>query len=556
MAPNPDNPTEGAPGLDGRTREILALTEEAQGLLSSGRLREAANAAHRAVGMEPRTHRPWLVLARILEAQGGLDAAYQAYIRAVGLANEAQEFAGEMGRLALRLGINDAAEQLLAMHLQASPESPDMLAALAEAQMGRGAFDEAHATLKVVLEADPTQPQLWRALGRLLCMEGRHAQSIVFFEESLRLDPHSAAARDGLAEALLHGAGDVDEALRQGAQAVALAQPTEAGAIVEAQARRLLAAGRLADGWKALADADRLGYVETKVAAPRWDGASALEGRLLVTGEPHTLDEVLLAYAVPALIDRSPPLMLAVSERWEALARRSFPEAVVVPLLSRLSDGRRQLAVGLDSPHGHAGERVGAWTPFRAMLAAGQPDFRAARPYLQVDEERVRHWRDQLRPIGPGPKIGVLWRPPEFVGGRAWELPPLSALRRPLSTPGLRLVAVRPEASIEDFDGIREAHGLEVYDPIGLKRGDLDDLAALMCALDVTVGPPHEATFAAAACGAEVWFLSLARHWAMLGTGGFPCFPRARTIIVPAPDDWAAPMAELEAALAALARPA
>ncbi len=301
-----------------------------------------------------------------------------------------------MGRLALRIGKFDVAEEVLSVHVKEAPATPRAIANLGLAQAMVRGYDRAQATLTAALEAHPDAALLWLTLGQVLCFQGRHAQAIVFFGEALRFDPAMTSALDGVADALLLGAGDVEQALAASEAAVAGASAEEIVAMTAAHARRLLAAGRLSEGWTAFAQAMEPGEaaaIEVKAAAPPWRRGMAVNGRLLLIGEQNPVEAILLAQVIPDLIADSQPLILAVEPHWRELARRSFPEATLVPLLERQRDGKRQQAADLDSAQLHNGELVAAWAPLRSMVRFHRErasDFAGAKPYLKADPERGR----------------------------------------------------------------------------------------------------------------------------------------------------------------------
>lgn len=538
--------------------QVVALTAKAEALLLAGRIDAAVQVAQEATVLGIGVERAWRVLAEAFEARGDLGAASAAYGQAAGLAEDGRHLHGPMGRLALRLGEYPAAERLLKAHLRENGPTPEAIADLARAQAEQLAFDRAHELLKAALEADPGQSRLWVALGELLRFQGRDAQSIVFFEEAARLDPHAAGARAGLADALLVSGGDIEAAVAAGEAAVAAATPSERPAVIAAHARRLLAAGRLAEGWAALVECAVPGpaaAIDIRVAAPRWTPGMPSDGPLLVIGEESVTDDILLAQVVPGLIADGRPLVLAVAPAWLNLARRSFPQTRVVPLVARSRGGRRQLAADVDAPHLHDGRLLAAWRPLRDVVAERRTrlaDFAPAAPYLTADPDRVRHWRDWLDGLGPGPKIGVRWRQPLLDAARPCEIPNLGDLQGPLSVPGLQLVSLQGGEVLGELDWIREALGLAIHEPPRLNEEDLDDLAALASALDVVVGAPGAPTYAAAACGARVWFLSTPWRWALLGEEAYPWFPDAR-IIFGDVADWSPAMEELGQSLYELA---
>ncbi|HEX7885745.1 MAG TPA: tetratricopeptide repeat protein [Phenylobacterium sp.] len=535
----------------------IALTERAEVFLRDGQLIQSIKAAAQAADLDPGQERTWLVLGRACEAANDFPAAFSAYGQALSIGDGVTGFGAEMGRVALRVGEHAIAESVLSLYVQDVAPDTEVIANLARAQMAQGAYDRAQATLTSGLEADAGRTRLWISLGELLCLQGRYGQSTVFFEEALRLEPGSAPARAGLAEAVLHAEGDDERALQLSAEAVADAAGEDIAPIVAGHARRLLATGRLAEGWAALARGAEPGaasLVASKVAAPRWIPGEPLHGRLLLMGEPDLARELLVAHVVPGLIAEGLPLILAVAPEWMSLARRSFPEAAIAPRLGRTWLGETQQAAELDTPLLHDGKFVAAWAPMRSMPSLGRgriEDFAGRAPYLRPEGRRVRHWREWLASLGRGPKVGITWRQPGLDVTQPWEVPSLGDLQPALATPGLRLVSLQDGEVADEAAIVGQSYGVTLHQPPGLVRGDLDDMAALARALDVVVGPPGVKTYLAAGCGAPTWFLATRWHWARLGTDDLPWFPKA-TVISADGSDWTAAMAELAQALAAL----
>ena len=221
MASSPNEPEKGAG--DAGVRDASSLMDEAEAELAAGHADEAADLALRAAATKVAPARALPLLARTREAQGDLTAALDVWSQAMDAAPKDPQISGETGRLALRLGKYALAERVLSTHVRQAPPTAEAIARLAWAQTGQKAFDRAQATLQAALEADAAQP--WLALAKLLCVQGRHAQGVVFFEESLRLVASSSEALDGIADALLLGAGVVERAISAGEAALAAGEP-------------------------------------------------------------------------------------------------------------------------------------------------------------------------------------------------------------------------------------------------------------------------------------------------------------------------------------------
>ncbi|PZQ65714.1 MAG: flagellar protein FlbA, partial [Phenylobacterium zucineum] len=126
-----------------------------------------------------------------------------------------------------------------------------------------------------------------------------------------------------------------------------------------------------------------------------------------------------------------------------------------------------------------------------------------------------------------------------------------------LSVAGVRFVNLQYGDCAEDLAALRAASGAEILQPPGIDlREDLDDLAALTAALDLTVAAANATGAIAGAVGAPLALLGPARSWTDLGADAYLWFPQARRLASPEPGAWQAPMAEAAALAAALpARP-
>ena len=84
-------------------------------------------------------------------------------------------------------------------------------------------------------------------------------------------------------------------------------------------------------------------------------------------------------------------------------------------------------------------------------------------------------------------------------------------------------------------------------------KNDLDDVAALSCALDIVLGPANATSNIAAACGADVWLISTPGAWPKLGTDRYPWYPKMRVFTPPGSNQWDAVMEDVAGALRTVA---
>ena len=116
-----------------------------------------------------------------------------------------------------------------------------------------------------------------------------------------------------------------------------------------------------------------------------------------------------------------------------------------------------------------------------------------------------------------------------------------------LTTPGCVMVNLQCGDVSEDL-AQAEAAGVRIWTPPMNLKDDLDDLAALSCALDLVIGPGIAGTNIAAAAGARTWLLYAPDDWHLLGTDRYPVYPRVRTFRRDF-DGWPQAIADVRAAL-------
>jgi hypothetical protein len=278
-------------------------------------------------------------------------------------------------------------------------------------------------------------------------------------------------------------------------------------------------------------------------------GIAGLEGRsLLLAAEQGLGDEVMFAGMIPDLIQALGPngrLALAVEPRLAPLFARSFPDAEVLAHRTQNIDGAPVRTVpGLKTA-------VDVWAPFAAPAEALRPKasrFPEAPGFLTPDPARVKHWRRVLAER-PGRKIGLLWKSAKLAGERQRLFAPFDAWRPVLHAPGFSFVNLQYGDCAEELAWARDRLGVDILQPPGIDlKGDLDDVAALCAALDLTIGFSNASFNLAGAVGAPAWLVAVHRAWTMLGTDHYPWYPQAR--VFSAPDGWPAALETVAAALA------
>lgn len=302
-------------------------------------------------------------------------------------------------------------------------------------------FDKA-----LALKSDNVHAMINKGLMHLKRAEP--AKCVELCTKALKIDPHSIAARDNRAQALLM--------LRQ-----------------------------WAEGWDDYQYS--LGGKHRKkrdYGVPEWNGQKGVT--VVVYGEQGIGDEILFASCIPDLM-RDCKVIIDCDHRLEGLFRRSFDCDVFG---TRFKEASPIVDMQIDYACS-----VGDLPRFYRRSEDAFPGG----AYLTPDPERVIQWRALLESL-PGRKIGIAWTgglPNTEKKTRSFDLQTFA----PLFDMGDTLISL--EYNTPDLTGTPVIH----WDR-AVKRGvDFDETMALIACLDMVVCVTTTAVHAAGAIGKECWCL-------------------------------------------------
>jgi tetratricopeptide (TPR) repeat protein len=550
--------------LESAISELKALTvapllRRAVAALRADDPKGGAEWALKALHQDERSGMAWYVLAVARERAGDFSNSLKAYQAALALLPDQSEVANDLGRLAFRMGMKDVAEQLFRRFLETHPDSLEAANNLACAVRDQGRSGDAIDILKAAIKLNPADALLWNTLGTVVCEQGDVATSITFYEEAMRLDPSFAKARYNRGNARL-ALGDLDAAMADCEAAMALA-PAQDDRLMMQLARSTIniAHGRIGEGWddyEARLNPQFAGATLFLIDAPAWTPGTPLKGKTFVLmGEQGLGDEVLFGNMIPDLLDAVGPdgrLILAVEPRLVALFQRSFPTAEVVGHGTYAVQGRTYRG----APELDGRKDLDLWAPMASPLRQFRRDlaaFPARDGYLTPDPARVAHWRRVLADAPAGRKVGVLWKSMKLDAGRQRYYSPFELWAPVLRTPGVTFVNIQYGDCAAEIGWAQRELGVSLWTPPGIDlKNDLDDIAALTSALDLTLGFANATSNIAAACAAPTWIISVPGAWTRLGTDRMPWYPNARIFLPPAFGRWEQTMSEVAVAVAAL----
>jgi tetratricopeptide (TPR) repeat protein len=547
--------------LEGAVDELKAMTtapilRRAIDALRAEDIQTGSELALKALEVDPKSGMAWYVLAVARERAGDFTQSIKAYEAALALLPEESDVANDLGRLAFRMGMKELAEALFRRYLAAHPTAWGTMSNLATAVKDQGRAADAIEILKVAIKGDPTDPQLWNTLGTVLSEQADFQKAILFYDEALRLDPDHAHARYNRGNARLES-GDAAGALEDCEAAVAVARAEDDRAMMRlARSTIKIAIGQIGEGWddyEARLDPQFAASTVFVVDRPAWTPDTDLAGEtLLVMGEQGLGDEVLFANMLPDVLEALGPdgkLVLALEPRLVPLFQRSFPTAEVVPHITYRQHGRNYRA----APELGDFERFDHWVPMASLLRRFRrrlEDFPAREGFLVPDPIRVANWRGVLETAPAGRKVGILWKSMKIEAARTRYYSPFQLWAPILKTAGVTFVNFQYGDCAAEIEWARRELGVDIWTPPGIDlKNDLDDIAALSCALDLTLGFANATSNIAAACGAPAWIISVPGAWSRLGTDHMPWYPQVRVFNPAGLDRWGETMAGVAEAL-------
>ena len=527
-------------------------------IMASGDWPRAEALARSLTRTEPNTVDGWRWLGVALQAQGRSVEAFNAFEAALRLAPEDDGVAAALAQTAMRLGMRDAALALTLHVAERRPDDPAAIVALSDVLLSMERTTDARGVISDALERHPDNLDLVHAAGRVCRAIGRLDDAVTLFE-AVRADrPKDARLLYDLAWTQAD-AGMLEASLTNCDASIASGgDPETAAAVRFLKSTVLLAQGRLDEGWRDYAarnDPDLPAAPAFEIPCPRWDGIRDLTGaNLFCIAEQGLGDEIAflgLTGDLLSAVGSDGTLTISADPRLNGLIQRRWPTVRLVATETQALNGRRVRR--LSGPI--AEDSI--WAPIGDFLHRFRSDicdFAKTPPYLTTAPARAADWRRWLATLPPGPRIGLTWRSGRMLDGRSRNFAELADWR-PVMTARADacFIALQYSQTEEEIAELTAGTGARWHAPPGLDLfNDLDGLAALSAALDLTIGFSNATTNLAGAVGAPLWLLTPPAPWTALGAPNYPWYPQARRFTAKSYSDWSGVMGDVASALAAL----
>ncbi len=530
---------------------INALLNQARALHNTGDIQGAFTAYQQVIDQSPNNTEALNGLGVLSLQIGKAELAESFLQRAAKKGKREPKYWNNLGLAQRRLGKHKEAIQSHNKAIKLNRQYVEAMNNLAALYIDIGRYDDAIPLLRQALRIKPDYANAYGNLGIAFNKSDQHDKAVQALEKALQHDPGNPNSYVSLATTYkdmgeFEKAKDLaDAAIARGAQAThlvnalnvlglaytSLNHPQEAMKYYE-QALEVdpncvdvhinkgmlsLKLGDLEDGWEEYLWRLKLGSVQQhqqRFPQPMWHKEPLAGKSITVLAEQGLGDELAFANMFPDIIEEAEKCIIECDPRLISLFSRSFPSAIFI--------GRTQPP---------SRELINSNTDFKAtasMLAWRYRSrvelFPTNKGYLKAADDRVAHWKEQLQKLG-GKTVGICWRSGLMTTLRSRNYTQLTEWLPLLSDPSFTFINLQYGDSRSDLELIKESSGITIHDMgIDLKN-DLDEVAALMCALDSVVTAATAVSAMAGALGVRTLQISDRGAWPSLGTDHLPWYP-------------------------------
>ena len=383
-----------------------------------------------------------------------------------------------------------------------TPHAYDLILNLGQVHFELEQYEQAAEWFEELTQIKHDDASAWLTLGFIYSNMDRHSEAANALRIAESLEPASPEICFYLAESLRK-----DERYEESLPYYQRILPVgaEYPQAIHGYSKSLLALGNLEDGWDAMEFrfAAAIGSWE-RHDLPNWTlhelGTARTAARVLAYSEEGIGAELMFASCLPDLINSVEHCVVECESSLHSLFRRSFPRADFVPL----ADDYVRIE---GNPWG---------IPLDAQIAFGSlprhfrrniNDFPLRKAFLVPDRELVTGWSTRLAGLGDAKRIGILWSgtwTDETEKQRSLPLPELrSMMNRHTDAAWICLQHGSQQKSMNQQRGLGVSPRIfpEAF------RYDLDNMAALLTALDLVITPPGYVAHLAGALGVRTWLL-------------------------------------------------
>lgn len=443
-----------------------------------------------------------------LEAQraGNLPLAESHYIKAIAMNPDDAMLLNNYGVCLYEQGKTEQAIEVHRKAIKLDPNRPMAYNNLGVELNAVERHEEAIVAFKKAVEIQPINPKAINNYGDSLVKLGRFDEGLALLQKSIEQEPDyvDAHSNSGMA---LWGLARFDEAAQ--AMRRALSYRIEHPSVHKNLGLVLLLMQEWATAWEEYEWRWVADKIVQRSKRPRWVGEDLTGKTILVWAEQGLGDEILHMSMAEDLLKRGCKVVWECDWRLVPLLERAYPEMKVVPrkgiappLPETMTDD-----IVVQSPSASLGR-------FLRKDVSQFPQGRSK--HLKVKPAKVAMMRAAMN-LQPGERlVGISWvSKNKTIGGN--KTIDLKEWKGILSTPGVRFVDLQYGDTSEERAQFKKETGLTLHHLEGLDlTKDIDGLASLIAACDLTITVSNTTAHIAGAIGAPVWVLlpaKLGKFW-------------------------------------------
>ncbi|MDR3234799.1 MAG: tetratricopeptide repeat protein [Planctomycetaceae bacterium] len=395
------------------------------------------------------------------------------------------------------LGHRKEALNVLTEAAALAPEEPDLLLHLGQMHFEFEHFAEAIVSFRSLTCVQPDNASAWLTLGYILYQQEQYNEAIEALHTAELLDESSPDICLYLAESL-RKAQRYEESLPYYQKMLQVGN--EYPQAVYGYGQALLSAGNFADGWDAMEFrfASMSGTWE-RHCLPNWSPETNRQQRcVLAYSEESIAADLMFASCLPNLINTVEHCVVECDTALHNLFKRSFPRAEIVPLPAGVVDEQQNTW----------GIQPDAQIAFGSMpryFRRDRYDFPLRKAYLVPDKDKMNRWINRLAETGDAKKVGILWRGHWTAENDKQTSLPVDEFRKLIARHFDVCWVNLQNGSAKNALGQRNGINPRLYSEVF--QYDLDEMAAMLAALDLVVTPPGYVADLAGALGVNTYLI-------------------------------------------------
>lgn len=422
-----------------------------------------------------------------------------------------------LGNAAYNMGMFDLASKFHSHYIRLSPNDLIGYNNYATALREEGKFDEAIEMLQGILPQFPKSEELWNTLGSIVSFKEGKGKAIVFFEESLKINPKNHQTLNNIAPAY-YSVGDTINAEKAAREAIKYFPKMKDAHLF--LSNLLIAQKDFKEGWEEYQWRHDQ-KIKTTIKLnniPYWQGEPLKGKKIFIFGEQGIGDEILFSWHFNKTIEEADAVGLACERRLVPLFKSSFPKAKVA-----MFETKQHLKLDTifrtfpDFDLKEYDYQCAACDLTRHYWKSYE-DVINVTPNINPNPDLVSKWKNEIDKLPHDISIGIAWRSGIQLANRARNYASILDWAPFLKQKNINFVNVQYGDCSAELEEIEKKHGIKIHNFDGLDlKDDFEGTTAMMKSLDLVMGPGSAPIMQSTFVGMESWFFTIGVPWWCFG---------------------------------------